>query len=549
MGPDSTRRPGSVRSPAVLPFGDLRPRVPLGRVVDAFGPALLRVLAGPGDADVSDVVVHDPLEDAVGHPGDLVLGVGVRDAAEIGALARALEGREVAGVVVKAPLDGTADGALAGLGGATTVLGLAPEASWSSVAALVRSLLHAASGTGDPADDLFGLAEAVSALVNAPITIEDTSSRVLAFSGRQDDTDHGRHDTILGRQVPAAYVQILEQRGVFRWLERETTPIYIQPLAETIKARTAVSVRAGDEVLGSMWAVVGAPLSEDQDRAFSDAAKVVALHLLRLRGEADVGRRLQAELVETVLQGGRGAAEAAGRLGIAAEPLCVLAAQPLHVEPSRQEAACQQLRLRLAVHSAAVRSRSAVAQVGGVVYGIFAGGDADDARRGPVVALAEEFVGRPGSTDVVVGIGRSVARQTDLPRSRTDADRALRVLRHEALHLGSRRRVARFADVHTASLLLRLADVAAEDGDVLAGPLDPLLEYDEEHRSGLVDTVASYLDAFGDVVSGAASLHIHPNTFRYRLRRAAELSGLDLADPEARLAVLLQLRLRRAGGS
>jgi DNA-binding PucR family transcriptional regulator len=230
--------------------------------------------------------------------------------------------------------------------------------------------------------------------------------------------------------------------------------------------------------------------------------------------------------------------------------MCVLAAQPLLVEPSQQEAACQQLRQRLAVHSAAVRSHSAVALLGGVVYGIFAGADADDGSRGSVVRLAEEFVTRvPAGSDVVIGIGRSVARQADVGRSRVDADRALRVLRHQALRMGTSRRVARYADVQTGSLLLRLADVAAEDGELLPGPLGPLFAYDEEHRAGLVDTVAAYMDAFGDVPSGAAALHIHPNTFRYRLRRAGEVGGLDLSDPEARLAVMLQLRLRQAAGS
>jgi DNA-binding PucR family transcriptional regulator len=36
---------------------------------------------------------------------------------------------------------------------------------------------------------------------------------------------------------------------------------------------------------------------------------------------------------------------------------------------------------------------------------------------------------------------------------------------------------------------------------------------------------------------------VHPNTFRYRLRRLAEVAGIDLDDPEDRFAVLLQLRL------
>jgi len=36
---------------------------------------------------------------------------------------------------------------------------------------------------------------------------------------------------------------------------------------------------------------------------------------------------------------------------------------------------------------------------------------------------------------------------------------------------------------------------------------------------------------------------VHPNTFRYRLRRLAEIGGIDLNDPEARFAAMLELRL------
>jgi DNA-binding PucR family transcriptional regulator len=55
--------------------------------------------------------------------------------------------------------------------------------------------------------------------------------------------------------------------------------------------------------------------------------------------------------------------------------------------------------------------------------------------------------------------------------------------------------------------------------------------------------VLAYLDAFGDVRSAAKLLHVHPNTLRYRVRRAAEVTGIDLDDPLQRLFAQLQLRL------
>jgi DNA-binding PucR family transcriptional regulator len=126
-------------------------------------------------------------------------------------------------------------------------------------------------------------------------------------------------------------------------------------------------------------------------------------------------------------------------------------------------------------------------------------------------------------------------------QSRREADRALRVL-----HTDRRdRRIARFADVQVESLLLRLADLVAEDGELHLGPLAALVEYDARHDIGFVDTLLAYLDAFGNVGEAAAAVHLHPNSFRYRLRRVCEISGIDLDDPDARLAVMLQLRLHR----
>ena len=70
-----------------------------------------------------------------------------------------------------------------------------------------------------------------------------------------------------------------------------------------------------------------------------------------------------------------------------------------------------------------------------------------------------------------------------------------------------------------------------------------LRDYDRTHGSDLVASVRAYLDAFGDVRTAAATMHVHPNTLRYRVRRAQELTGLDLGDQASRLVVSLALRV------
>ena len=74
-------------------------------------------------------------------------------------------------------------------------------------------------------------------------------------------------------------------------------------------------------------------------------------------------------------------------------------------------------------------------------------------------------------------------------------------------------------------------------------PVDALVEHDREHNSDFHDSLSAWLRANADTRAAAAALGVHPNTLRYRVRRAAEIAGLDLDDPHQRL-VLQLARLR-----
>ncbi len=140
----------------------------------------------------------------------------------------------------------------------------------------------------------------------------------------------------------------------------------------------------------------------------------------------------------------------------------------------------------------------------------------------------------------MIGISPVAQDAAGLADARTSAERALRVLRAGR---GSGHRVARLADVHVESLVLELRDLVAAHGDRPTGPTARLFAYDQKHNTNLVETLRAWLDAFGDVVVASAAMYVHPNTFRYRLRRVAEVGGIDLTDPEARFAAMLQLRV------
>jgi hypothetical protein len=540
-----------------------RPRASLGRVLDDLGATLLDLVHGDADAghDIGGIVIHDPVDAPVLPPHALVLGVGLDDPDRVAALLADLGRQGAAGLVLRAPVRLTPQLREAVDASEVALLGLSRGAPWAHLAAMLRSLLaegdvgvaEPESLGGLPSGDLFAVANAIASLLDAPITIEDRSSRVLAFSGRQDEADPSRVETILGRQVPERYSRILSDRGVFRELHRSDRPIFIEPVESEdafSMPRVAVAVRAGDEVLGSIWAAVPGRLSQERSDALCEAAKLVALHLLRIRAGADVQRRLRADLLSSALEGGAGAREALERLGLAGQPLVVLAvgvAETGPETPSTEGAAAEHERQRLsdafAMHLSAVHPRAAAALVGGVTYGLvpMPAGVEDGEER--AVRIAHDFLDRVGERmHPVVGIGPVAHDLAGLVHARTSTERVLRVLRGGRGGSGGRR-VARLADIQVEALMLELRDLAAARGDRPTGPLARLLEYDERHRSFLVPTLRAWLDAFGDVAAASEALYVHQNTFRYRLRRVAEVGELDLTDPEARFVAMLQLRV------
>jgi DNA-binding PucR family transcriptional regulator len=97
--------------------------------------------------------------------------------------------------------------------------------------------------------------------------------------------------------------------------------------------------------------------------------------------------------------------------------------------------------------------------------------------------------------------------------------------------------------VRTEILIRRALELLVSDLSLRVGPLQTIRDYDAKHGSNYLGTVRAYLDTFGDTLAAAQRLGVHPNTFRYRLRRLSEVARLQLQDPGERMLLMLQLRL------
>lgn len=115
----------------------------------------------------------------------------------------------------------------------------------------------------------------------------------------------------------------------------------------------------------------------------------------------------------------------------------------------------------------------------------------------------------------------------------------------QAMQLGQRLQMNQVVDFDSLGiyrLLGRLESIpeVVEFTDQVIGPL---VRYDEQHRSALVQTIDAYFTHHGNISQTAESLFIHRNTLLYRLDRIQELTGHNLNQANMRLALQLALKL------
>ncbi|QYN25879.1 CdaR family transcriptional regulator [Amycolatopsis sp. DSM 110486] len=507
-------------------------------VVDRVGPTLLHALQLPDDCPAAgDVVIAEPGVPTGIAAGDLVLGVATVDPADAAELLRVSAAQGAAAVLLKPPLAAKPTVRRAAKSAGIALIQVHSATSWAQLVWLLRTVLDALGDEsesledgGDPGSgDLFRLADAVASVVDAPVTIEDTNSRVLAYSARQDLTDPARVATIMGRRIPDDVLARFRSRGVFRELSRGRQTIFVPAQRDGTLPRLIVPIRMGGELLGSMWAVVAGPVSEERAAAFADAAPVVALHLLRRRAHTDAQRRASAELLRAVLEGHPGQRRVVAELDLSDEPHRVVAIEVTGGDGRDAEG----LRLALLERiSQGIGRRPVATELGGLLYAVVPDGGAWAELRD---ALAAQPASRRGGVPRAAA-GAPVAVSA-LATSRTQADEALGLLRAGLVE----GRVVAYEDAWTSLVLHRAATGSATARVADLGPLGLLRAHDETTKAGYVDTLYEWLRHPGDPRAAAAELRIHPNTLRYRMKRLLDLVPLDLDDPDVRLALLTQL--------
>ncbi len=140
---------------------------------------------------------------------------------------------------------------------------------------------------------------------------------------------------------------------------------------------------------------------------------------------------------------------------------------------------------------------------------------------------------------LAIGLGRVVSDLLALRESHRQAQQARtlagRLAEPEPLYFG---------DLSVYRLLYQLED-SPEFEAYCREILGPLLKYDRDHKSDLLDTLTAFFAHRENLTRTATALHLHRNSLLYRMTRIMDITHWNLDNPETHLAVQLALRAYR----
>ncbi len=181
--------------------------------------------------------------------------------------------------------------------------------------------------------------------------------------------------------------------------------------------------------------------------------------------------------------------------------------------------------------------------VGAEVLLLVPGGDEATAARAAEAVQREMEAGLAGYT-FAIGRSRIAENPADLPRAAGEALLAANVAQG-----GSDGVALAFEQTGAYRLLLSaMSENPSELQRFYSETVEPLLAYDEQYETELVRTLATFLEADGNVAGTAQRLFTHRHTIYYRLERVRELSGLDVSSSDGREKLSLGLKAMRVLG-
>ncbi|MEV0386631.1 helix-turn-helix domain-containing protein [Nonomuraea sp. NPDC050643] len=508
-----------------------------------------------GAVVVSDVIIHDsqsPIE-----RGQLVLAVGVdAGAPAAGDLVAKAAKAGAAAVAFRATNDPGPAQTARDCG--VSILRVAPRLGWAQLVILVRTLISATAA--DPEShgerlapsNVYGLADAIAALVGGSVVLYDRAHRVVAYSVQGYEIDSVRRDTILGRRTPDQWVeQFTADRSAYETFRRPDSVVRVDGYPG-LRTRLRVVICSEGEILGEISVAEGQyALGQEAEAALLRAARLAVPFMLRHRLVEDTDRATRTRMLRGLLYGDVSSERhVAAELGLEGKAGFAVVGFGRNAASSRASSAAKVLEERvlhlLSLQMSSIDPAAGALLDGSTYYALIP--TPSDGAHARIMRRVKPSLSQLEHMGVALhaAIGSWVPDLTAIPAARRLVDDLLHVAMRDTR--SDAHRIVTVEDLWPELVLLPVERAIGGPDFTMCAQLQRLLEHDRRHRTDYLRTLRVYLEEFGSISKASERLVLHPNTLRHRLQRLGEISGLDIGDHTQRLAVGVQLRVLQVEG-
>jgi hypothetical protein len=500
---------------------------------------------------VSDVLMYDPLDAWTSQDDRIILAVGVaHGSAEFDQLLYRASNSNAAAVVVKA--HGATMQALrtSAVRHSLAVLVAPDTADWTRLVALARASVVGAAAdsiSGVRLGDLYAFANAAASMTNGAASIVDPLGRVLGYSTLPGQPiDELRRVTTLSLQEVRPPAFDADFKAVYA-----SAGAVLVPAEEGGLARLGLAVRAGGELLGSIWIIdPGEDRREAALKVLDRMAPLAGLHMLHARSASDFGERRNGDLIRTLMDDPGHAPFAAAQLGLDADHgLAVAAFFIVRPETGSLDSVRDVHRLLHLVTTVCNVQFNAghSTLIGSVVYALLPSeGTSPRAAHRRLIQEIGAYAHTISAFPLIAAVGGIAEGVGRLPDSRAEALQTLHyLLRRQASSTDApgdpAPTVGLFEEYRVPLALMKVGAFMIENGLASDDEIARLQAHDAAQQSDYLETLRAYLATNGNYSAMSAMLHVHNNTVRYRVSRLVKEFSLNLDDPQQRLWLWLRL--------
>ena len=393
--------------------------------------------------------------------------------------------------------------------------------------------------------DLMEFADRISSVIGGPVTIEDESHRLLAYSMHSDITDQARISTIIGRRVPEKVINSLWKEGIIPALLKNDEPVIVKAIGDVgLGNRAAVSIRNKGQVIGFIWALAGDhPFSPENISFLHFAAKEANNQFKQLQLNKKRKAAGNQEFFWSLLTGHEhDEREIQHMLSVYSLPLLPVYTVSVFEFPKDIAGDTERHISYLLTVTQKVKIQLFTMDRNRLI--VLAGAETEESLGESCGRFIPSFSTSMESRFQVKGIvgvrGSICTAPSDIFRSYQDALYTLK-MKHffpeetEGLlayeELGILQEIERFSQ--------------QDGGRPLNSQLRKLEAYDRKHQGSLLHTLKVFLEKDCSQNEAARQLHIHVNTLNYRLKRIAEIGQINFKNPVQKMTLFLDLKIKQ----